>query len=193
MALRGARRYAMQKLNGPGTTPSTEQPPQTSESRPKVDVLKAARLGVAAQARLGQRLTTTPTPGTAPVVVSDVTAASTVLRKGSSQALTRTARRRTAASSRAAEAARAARQGQAYTGSQRQRLRPETREQMLERLTNPIISLHEASVLLRVCPATVRRYTKSGLLPYSRTEGQQRRFYFKDVLALMRQLESRPR
>lgn len=177
--------------------PSSEQPTQTPESRPKVDVLKAARLGVAAQSRLGQRFATTtppaPTPGATPETAADASSVGTMLRKGSNQALTRAARGRATALSRAAEAARAARQGGTYTSSQRQRVRLETREQMLERLTNPLISLHEASVLLRVCPATVRRYTKSGLLPYTRTEGQQRRFYFKDVMTLMRQLESRPR
>ena len=75
----------------------------------------------------------------------------------------------------------------------RQRLRPETRAQMLERLLNPLISLHEASVLLKVCPATVRRYTDAGLLPHARTPGGQRRFYLRDVLALYRQLEAKRR
>jgi excisionase family DNA binding protein len=74
---------------------------------------------------------------------------------------------------------------------ERQRVRPETRAQMLERLTNPLISLHEASVLLRVCPATVRRYSDNGLLAAERTDGGQRRFHLKDVLALMRQLEAK--
>ncbi len=75
----------------------------------------------------------------------------------------------------------------------RQRVRPETRAQMLERLMNPLISLHEASVLLKVCPATVRRYTDSGLLPHARTPGGQRRFYLRDVLALYRQMEAKRR
>jgi excisionase family DNA binding protein len=69
---------------------------------------------------------------------------------------------------------------------QRQRLRPENRAQMMERLTNPLISLHEASVLLGVCAATVRRYTISGVLPHVRTTGGQRRFRLRDVLALER-------
>ncbi|HVF09327.1 MAG TPA: helix-turn-helix domain-containing protein [Abditibacteriaceae bacterium] len=73
--------------------------------------------------------------------------------------------------------------------ARRQRHRRETRAQLLERLLNPQISLHEASILLRVCPATVRNYTKSGLLPHVRTPGRQRRFYLKDVLALLRQLD----
>jgi excisionase family DNA binding protein len=84
--------------------------------------------------------------------------------------------------------ARSGRSGESEQGSvkQRQRLRPENRAQMLERLTNPLISLHEASVLLGVCPATVRRYTVSGVLPHVRTTGGQRRFRLRDVLALER-------
>jgi excisionase family DNA binding protein len=74
---------------------------------------------------------------------------------------------------------------------QRQRLRPENRAQMLERLTNPLISLHEASVLLGVCAATVRRYTVSGVLPHVRTTGGQRRFRLRDVLALERDRKAR--
>jgi excisionase family DNA binding protein len=73
----------------------------------------------------------------------------------------------------------------------RQRVRPETRTQMLERLTNPLVTLHEASVLLRVCTATVRRYSNSGQLPHLRTEGGQRRFYLKDVLNLLKEIEGR--
>jgi excisionase family DNA binding protein len=76
------------------------------------------------------------------------------------------------------------------TARQRVRQRPETRTQMLERLTNPTISLYEASVLLDVCSATVRRYTNSGMLPHVRTEGGQRRFRLHDVLVLMREMES---
>src|SRR5688500_14018370 len=65
----------------------------------------------------------------------------------------------------------------------RRRIRPETRAQLLERLTNPQISLHEASVILRVCPATVRNYCNSGYLPHARTPGGQRRFRLNEVLA----------
>lgn len=74
---------------------------------------------------------------------------------------------------------------------QRVRQRPETRAEMLDRLENPTISLYEASVLLDVCSATVRRYTNSGLLPHVRTEGGQRRFRLRDVLVLLRQQESK--
>jgi excisionase family DNA binding protein len=73
----------------------------------------------------------------------------------------------------------------------RQRLKPETRAQLLERLINPQITLHEASVLLKVCPATVRRYTQSGRLPDIRTAGGQRRFRFRDVMALARELDKK--
>ncbi len=48
----------------------------------------------------------------------------------------------------------------------RQRLKRESREQLLERLRNPQLSLHEAAILLKVCRATVRRYADSGQLPH---------------------------
>lgn len=67
----------------------------------------------------------------------------------------------------------------------------ESRAQMLERLSNPLISLHEASVLLQVCAATVRRLSNEGELPHKRTEGGQRRFHLRDVLRLSDERESR--
>jgi len=75
----------------------------------------------------------------------------------------------------------------------RQRIRPETRAQMLERLLNPEVTLHEASVILDVCSATVRKYANSKVLPHERTEGNQRRFQLRDVLALARTREARKR
>lgn len=62
---------------------------------------------------------------------------------------------------------------------------------MLERLSNPLISLHEASVLLQVCAATVRRLSNEGELPHKRTEGGQRRFHLSDVLRLSDERERR--
>lgn len=79
------------------------------------------------------------------------------------------------------------------SGKTRQRIRPETRQQMLERLTNPQISLHEASVILRKCPATVRHYCDAGYLPHVRTEGGQRRFYLRDVLTFLRARDAEKR
>jgi excisionase family DNA binding protein len=75
----------------------------------------------------------------------------------------------------------------------RQRHRPETRAQMLERLSNPLISLHEAGVLLRVCAATVRRLSNDGELPHERTEGGQRRFRLREVLRVLAEREARRR
>lgn len=71
----------------------------------------------------------------------------------------------------------------------RQRHRDETRSQLLERLTNPLISLHEAGVILNVCASTLRRYSDSGLLPHERTAGGQRRFHLKHVLNLLDERE----
>ena len=73
----------------------------------------------------------------------------------------------------------------------RQRLKRETREQLLERLRNPQLSLHEASILLRVCRATVRRYADSGQLAHVRTAGGQRRFFLRDIEAFYRQIKSK--
>lgn len=75
-------------------------------------------------------------------------------------------------------------------GASRQRIRNETRLELLERLTNPQISLHEASVILRVCPATVRNYCNAGYLPHERTPGRQRRFRLKAVLEFARERDA---
>jgi hypothetical protein len=71
----------------------------------------------------------------------------------------------------------------------RRRIKQETREELLERLVNPQITLHETSVILRVCPATVRNYCKAGFLPCERTPGGQRRFRLKAVLKLFNERE----
>ncbi len=71
----------------------------------------------------------------------------------------------------------------------RVRLKPETREQLLERLRNPPLSLHETSILLRVSRATVRRYADAGRLPCLRTPGGQRRFALRDIENFYRQLK----
>ncbi|HEX8551543.1 MAG TPA: helix-turn-helix domain-containing protein [Abditibacteriaceae bacterium] len=73
----------------------------------------------------------------------------------------------------------------------RQRQKPETRAQLLERLQNPTISLHEAGILLGVCAATVRRWADEEKLPHLRTPGGQRRFRFADVMALAREEKRR--
>ncbi len=73
----------------------------------------------------------------------------------------------------------------------RVRLKPESRDQLLERLRNPQLSLHEASILLRVSRATVRRYADAGRLGCLRTPGGQRRFYLRDIELFYRQLKMR--
>ncbi len=67
----------------------------------------------------------------------------------------------------------------------RSRVEEETREDLLERLLDPELSLAEAAKVLEVCPATVRRYADRGLLPHHRTPGNQRRFKLMDVLSLL--------
>ncbi len=61
----------------------------------------------------------------------------------------------------------------------------ETRQELVERLLNPILSLEDTARLLGVCPTTVRRYTERGLLNHYRTPGNQRRFRLSDVIAFL--------
>ncbi len=60
----------------------------------------------------------------------------------------------------------------------------ETREEIIQRLLDPELSVHEAAALLNVSKATLRRYTDQGKLACSRTAGGQRRFKLSHVLAL---------
>lgn len=61
----------------------------------------------------------------------------------------------------------------------------ESREELLQRLLDPLISLEEAARIMNVCPTTVRRYTNRGILKHYRTAGNQRRFRLSDVLTFM--------
>jgi excisionase family DNA binding protein len=65
------------------------------------------------------------------------------------------------------------------------RARKESREEFLQRLLDPVLTLQDVARLLNVCPMTVRRYTNKGLLPSFRTAGNQRRFRLSDVLRFM--------
>jgi excisionase family DNA binding protein len=66
----------------------------------------------------------------------------------------------------------------------------EAREQLVQRLMDPTLTLEETATLLGVCPTTVRRYTNRGVLRHFRTEGNQRRFRLSDVLEFMARRES---
>jgi excisionase family DNA binding protein len=61
----------------------------------------------------------------------------------------------------------------------------ESREELIERLLDPILSINEAATLCGVCPASIRRYTNRGVLKCFRTPGNQRRFRLSDVLDFM--------
>jgi len=61
----------------------------------------------------------------------------------------------------------------------------ESREQLLARLLDPVLTLEEAAQVLNVCPTTVRRYTNKGLLQHYRTTGNQRRFRLSHVLSFL--------
>lgn len=61
----------------------------------------------------------------------------------------------------------------------------ETREEIILRLLDPEMTLHEAAALLNLSKATVRRYTTIGKLHCSRTAGGQRRFRLSDLLTFL--------
>ena len=59
----------------------------------------------------------------------------------------------------------------------------ESRDDLVDRLSDPTLSLEQAALILGVCTTTVRRYTNRGQLPHFRTQGNQRRFRLSDVMA----------
>jgi excisionase family DNA binding protein len=61
----------------------------------------------------------------------------------------------------------------------------ESREELVQRLMDPVLSLDEAATLLDVCPTTVRRYTNRGVLKCYRTPGNQRRFRLSEIVGFM--------
>lgn len=65
------------------------------------------------------------------------------------------------------------------------RLAGESREELVQRLLDPVLSLEEAATLLDVCSTTVRRYTNRGILRCYRTPGNQRRFRLSEVMDFM--------
>jgi excisionase family DNA binding protein len=66
-----------------------------------------------------------------------------------------------------------------------------TRENLIENLLDPIITLDEAAVILNVCKTTVRRYTNAGKIECLRTPGNQRRFRLSTVLEFLEDREGR--
>lgn len=75
--------------------------------------------------------------------------------------------------------------GVAVAGRPGRRPLTETREEIIQRLLDPDLSLHEAAALLNVSKATLRRYTDQGKLTCVRTAGGQRRFKLSDVFAFL--------
>lgn len=59
------------------------------------------------------------------------------------------------------------------------------REDLIEDLLDPVISLEQAATILNVCKTTVRRYTNQGLLECIRTPGNQRRFKLSTILGFV--------
>lgn len=77
------------------------------------------------------------------------------------------------------------------TPAQAARTFEETRDQLIQRLLDPTLTLEETAKLLDVCTATVRRYANRGQLSHHRTIGQQRRFRLSDVLAFLERRAAR--
>ncbi len=63
----------------------------------------------------------------------------------------------------------------------------ETREEIVRRVLDPELTVHEAAALLNMSKATLRRYTDRGKLPCTRTAGGQRRFRLSEILVLLDQ------
>jgi excisionase family DNA binding protein len=61
----------------------------------------------------------------------------------------------------------------------------ETRAEIIRRLLDPELTLHEAAAVLNLSKATVRRYTDQGRLACLRTCGGQRRFRLSALLAFL--------
>lgn len=61
----------------------------------------------------------------------------------------------------------------------------ESREEIIRRLLDPELSLHEAAAVLNLSKATVRRYTDQGRLACLRTGGGQRRFRLSALLGFL--------
>lgn len=61
----------------------------------------------------------------------------------------------------------------------------ETREEIIRRLLDPELTLHEAAAILNLSKATVRRYTDQGKLACTRTPGGQRRFRLSALLEFL--------
>jgi excisionase family DNA binding protein len=75
--------------------------------------------------------------------------------------------------------------GQTETAGSSYKTFKESREELIQRLVDPILTLEEVARVLNVCPTTVRRYTNRGAIAHHRTAGNQRRFRLSDVLAFM--------
>lgn len=68
----------------------------------------------------------------------------------------------------------------------------ESREELIQRLIDPQLTLEETARLLGVCPTTVRRYTNRGWLRHLRTPGNQRRFKLSHIVEFVENYGLRP-
>lgn len=69
---------------------------------------------------------------------------------------------------------------------------PLTREALLDNLTDPLLTVREAALVLNVCKDTVRRWNNRGLLLATRTPAGQRRFRLSAIVTLMEKRGATP-
>ncbi|MCH7493736.1 helix-turn-helix domain-containing protein [bacterium] len=63
--------------------------------------------------------------------------------------------------------------------------RLQSRRKLIVKLLNPLLTMHDASLLLDLSQTTIRRATENGSLKNQRTAGGQRRFRLLDLLEYM--------
>lgn len=68
--------------------------------------------------------------------------------------------------------------------------RLQERRRLIVKLLNPLLTMHEAELLLDLSQTTIRRATQNGSLRSQRTAGGQRRFRLLDVLEFLDRRES---
>jgi excisionase family DNA binding protein len=160
------------------------EPGEPPEEKPEPDDIAAEAVGAAAEAEAGDRAPTEELPEDAAAepqagLFTDSEAVAAPLLRPVTPTPTR---RRSAPRPQQAELPLGL---EPVVEKPSRRSVTETREELIQRLLDPHLSLQETAKLLNVCPTTVRRYTNRGLLAHYRTPGNQRRFRLSDVLAFM--------
>ncbi len=151
--------------NGAPSAPDHAGPP--ASPRPRASDRRSAAERSPARGAAGG----TSPPGARPAPIPDRSAEAAVLRRGSRETTE--------------QGALPMELGPAERRRGGRRPITETREEIIRRLLDPELTLHEAAAVLNVSKATVRRYTDQGKLECRRTAGGQRRFRLSALLAFL--------